>query len=82
MRADALRFSRHRGAWAWGIILAAVAILMIVAAALHKGYNGPAFPNRAAPESNSASSGAQNTGIGDVGRTAEHPESQPPSPTQ
>ena len=77
MNADALRPARHPGVWVWGAILAVIALLMILSTVLHKGYNGPAYPNRAAPESNSAAHGAQNTGVWDVGNTVEHPESQP-----
>jgi hypothetical protein len=34
---------------------------------------GTAYPNRVAPESNSAGSAAQNAGYGDVGGVKDHP---------
>ena len=66
---DDLRFSRHRGLYAWLLLLGAVAALMIIATLLHAGHNGPAFPNRVDTESDSAGSPAQNSGYGDVGDT-------------
>jgi hypothetical protein len=73
VRLERWRFSQHRGLYAWVIIVFSVAMLFAIAAARHAGWNGPAFPNRAGPESNSAGSEAQGAGEGDVGKLNDHP---------